>query len=119
MLRSRGVDILINECIINPVLTMGAVFVAYLCAFVAFLYLEIAKPLYNSKGGYTPVVMVVAFLLGLQICNIFLVPIKSGLATFFVAMSFDPEVLENDYPDLYKEMVVLHPKVKECVHPGA
>lgn len=98
---------------------MGSIFVAYISAFIAFLYMEIVKPSYNSKGGYTPVVMVVAFLLGLQICNIFLVPIKSGLATFFVAMAFDPEVLENDFPDLYKQMVVVHPKVEECVRPSA
>jgi hypothetical protein len=34
-------------------------------------------------------------------------------------MAFDPEILERDYPELYDKMVVLHPKVKECVRPGA
>lgn len=117
MLRARGVSVLINENIVNPIMTMGSIFVAYVCAFVAFLYMEIAKPQYNSGGGYTPVVMAVAFFLGLQVCNIFLVPIKSGLATFFVAMAFDPEILEREYPELYNKMLVLHPKVQECVRP--
>lgn len=119
MLKTRGVDCLINECIVNPVLTMGSIFVAYVCAFMAFLYMQIANPAYNSTGGYTPVVMAVAFLLGLQICNIFMVPIKSGISTFFVAMAFDPEILEHDYPELYQQMVVLHPKVTECVRASA
>jgi hypothetical protein len=119
MLRSRGIDALVNECLINPVLTMGSVFVAYVCALIAYLYIELTKPAYNSTGGYTPVVMIVAFLLGLQICNIFLVPIKSGLATFFVAMAFDPEVLEKEFPELYGKMVAVYPKVQECIRPGA
>ncbi|TAQ85817.1 hypothetical protein B7494_g5863 [Chlorociboria aeruginascens] len=101
MMKDRGVDALVNECLINPVLTMGSVFVAYVCSFLAYLYLKFTNPAYNSNHGFTPVVMAFAFLIGLQICNVFLVPIKSGVATFFVAMAFDPEVLINDYPDLY------------------
>src|SRR3978361_1952879 len=102
MMKDRGIDALVNECLINPVLTMGAVFVAYVCAFLAYLYLAFTQPAYNTTGSFTPVVMAFAFLVGLQICNIFLVPIKSGVSTIFVAMAFDPEVLINEYPDLYR-----------------
>jgi hypothetical protein len=84
---------------------MGSVFVAYVCSFLAYLYIEFTNPAYNSGGGFTPVIMAFAFLIGLQICNIFLVPIKSGVATFFVAMAFDPEVLVREYPDLYQRPV--------------
>jgi hypothetical protein len=116
MMKDRGVDALVNECLINPVLTMGSVFVAYVCSFLAYLYIEFTKPAYNANGGYTPVVMAFAFLIGLQICNIFLVPIKSGVATFFVAMAFDPEVLMRDYPDLYAGMVGVYPHVQTMIH---
>lgn len=116
MMKDRGVDALINECLINPVLTMGAVFVAYVCSFLAYLYLEFTSPAYNNGGGFTPIVMAFAFLVGLQICNIFLVPIKSGVATFFVAMAFDPEVLMNEYPDLWQRMVGVYPHVQIMVH---
>lgn len=57
-MKDRGVDALVNECLINPVLTMGAVFVAYACSLLAYLYIEFTKPAYNENGGYTPVVMV-------------------------------------------------------------
>ncbi|TVY71175.1 Protein pns1 [Lachnellula suecica] len=116
MMKTRGVDALVNECLINPVLTMGAVFVAYACSFLAYLYLEFTKPSYNDGSAFTAVVMAFAFLVGLQICNIFLVPIKSGVATFFVAMSFDPEVLINDYPDLYRRLVDVYPHVQTAIH---
>jgi hypothetical protein len=115
-MKDRGVDALVNECLINPVLTMGATFVAYICAFLAYLYLEFTNPSYNSSGSYTPVVMAFSFLIGLQICNIFLVPIKSGVSTFFVAMAFDPEVLINDYPDLYQRMIQVYPHVQQAIH---
>jgi hypothetical protein len=116
MMKDRGIDALVNECLINPVLTMGAVFVAYACALLAYLYIEFTKPAYNSTGGYTPVVMAFAFVIGLQICNIFLVPIKSGVSTFFVAMAFDAEVLMQDYPDLYNRMVQVYPHVQTIMH---
>lgn len=32
MIKNRGIDALINECLIGPVLSMGATFVAYACA---------------------------------------------------------------------------------------
>jgi hypothetical protein len=115
-MRDRGIDALINECLINPVLTMGAVFVAYVCSFLAYLYLEFTAPAYNSTGSFTPVVMAFAFLIGLQICNIFLVPIKSGVSTIFVAMAFDPEVLINEYPDLYRRLVSVYPHVQQAIH---
>lgn len=116
MMKDRGIDALVNECLINPVLTMGSVFIAYVCTFLAYLYLEFTAPAYNSTGSFTPVVMAFAFLVGLQIANVFLVPIKSGVATFFVAMAFDPEVLMRDYPDLYHRMVAVYPHVQTMIH---
>lgn len=116
MMKDRGVDALVNECLINPVLTMGSVFVAYVCCLLSYLYLEFTKPAYNSDGSFTPLVMAFAFLIGLQICNIFLVPIKSGVSTFFVAMAFDPEVLVREYPDLYQRLITVYPHVQQAIH---
>lgn len=116
MMKDRGVDALVNECLINPVLTMGAVFVAYACSLLAYCYIIFTAPAYNSTGGYTPIVMAFSFVIGLQIANIFLVPIKSGVSTFFVAMAFDAEVLMNEYPDLYNRMVQVYPHVQTILH---
>lgn len=44
------------------------------------------QPAYNSRGTYTAVIMAFAFLIGLQIANVFLNPLKSGASTIFVAM---------------------------------
>jgi len=79
MMKDRGIDALVNDCLIGPVLTMGSTFVAYLTTLLAFLYLEFTKPAYNDGGKYTPVVMAFAFLIGLQVCQIFMTPIGSGV----------------------------------------
>jgi hypothetical protein len=69
MIKNRGIDALVNECLIGPVLSMGATFIAYACALLAYLYLIFTSPAYNSDGSYTPVVVAFAFLIGLQVCE--------------------------------------------------
>jgi hypothetical protein len=116
MIKDRGIDALVNECLIGPVLSMGAFFVAYTCAFLAYLYLIFTSPAYNQDGAYTPVVVAFAFLIGLQICQIFTTPLSSGIDTIFVAMAWDPEVLMRDHPDLYHQMIAVYPHVQQAIH---
>jgi len=116
MIKDRGIDALINECLIGPVLGMGAMFVAYACSLLAYLYMVFTSPAYNSTGAYTPVVVAFSFLIGLQICNVFTTPLSSGIDTIFVASAFDPEVMMRDHPDLYYQMVHVYPEVAEAIH---
>lgn len=101
MIKDRGIDALINECLVGPVFSMGAVFVGFATALLAYLYLVFTDPAYNRDGGFTPVVVAFAFLIGVQICNTFTQPLSSGLETIFVACAWDPQVLMRDHPDLY------------------
>lgn len=116
MIKDRGIDALVNECLIGPVLSMGAMFVGYACAFLAYLYLVFKAPDYNQGGAFTPVVVAFAFVIGLQICQIFTTPLSSGLDTIFVAMAWDPEVLMRDHSDLYHQMVAVYPQVQQAIH---
>lgn len=116
MIKNRGIDALVNECLIGPVLTIGATFIAYACALLAYCYLIFTAPAYNSDGSYTPVVVAFAFLIGLQICNVFTTPLSSGIDTIFVASAWDPEVLMRDHPDLYARMVAVYPHVQQAIH---
>jgi hypothetical protein len=116
MIKDRGIDALVNECLVGPVLSMGATFVAYACALLSYLYLVYTNPSYNTTGGFTPVVVAFAFLIGLQICNIFTTPLSSGIDTIFVAMAWDPEVMMRDHPDLYQRMIQVYPEVQQAIH---
>ncbi|KAK5989811.1 Protein PNS1 [Cladobotryum mycophilum] len=116
MIKDRGIDALINDCLIGPVLSFGAIFIGYACALLAYLYLLFTDPVYNRGGGYTPVVMAFAFLIGFQIANIFTTPLSSGIDAIFVAAGWDPQVMMRDHPELYSEMVRVYPKVQEAIH---
>ncbi|KKK12139.1 hypothetical protein AOCH_000696 [Aspergillus ochraceoroseus] len=116
MMKDRGVDALVTDCLIGPVLTMGSVFVSYVCALLAYLYLQFTRPSYNSDGSFTPVIMAFAFVMGLQICQIFMTPISSGIETIFSAMAWDPQVLIQNHPELYYRMVHLYPRVQQAIH---
>ncbi|CAG8161472.1 unnamed protein product [Penicillium salamii] len=116
MMRDRGIDALVQDCLMGPVLTMGSTFVAYVCALLSYLYLQFTKPEYNKDGNFTAVIMAFAFLIGLQVCQVFMTPIGSDVETIFVAMGWDPQVMINDHPDIYYKLVELYPQVQQAVH---
>lgn len=116
MMKDRGIDALVNDCLISPVFTMGSTFAAYLCALLAFFHLQFTDPGYNSGGTFTPVIMAFSFFIGLQVCQIFMTPIRSGVDTIFVAAAWDPDVLMRDHPDFYSRMVAVYPKVQQMIH---
>jgi len=116
LMKDRGIDALVNDCLISPVLTMGAFFVGFLNALLAFLYLELSKPAYNTGGSYTYPVMAFSFFIGAQVCNVFMMPLLSGVDTIFVAAAWDPVVLMNEHPVLWNKMCSTYPKVMESIH---
>jgi hypothetical protein len=66
LFRDRGFDAIINDLLIDNVLTMGSVFVAYATAFLSYLYLKYTAPAYNASGGFNAPVIAFGFLVGLQ-----------------------------------------------------
>ncbi|KAI1264545.1 duf580 domain-containing protein [Xylariaceae sp. FL1019] len=116
MIKQRGIDALINECLLGPVFSFGATFVGYATAFLAYLYLVFTDPVYNQDGSYTPVVVAFSFLIGLQICNVFTTPLSSGIDTIFVASAWDPQRLMENHPDIYHAMIQVYPQVQTAIH---
>jgi uncharacterized membrane protein len=92
-IKNRGIDALINMCLIGPVLSLGATFIGFASALLAYLYVLFTNPAYNKDGTFTPVILAFSFLIGLQICNIFTVPISSGIDTI---VSLDIKECSND-----------------------
>ncbi|RYP35968.1 hypothetical protein DL766_002238 [Monosporascus sp. MC13-8B] len=116
MIKDRGIDALVNECLIGPVLSFGAIFVGYACALLGYVYVTFTNPAYNRGGDYTPVIIAFSFLIGLQICNIFTTPLSSGIDTIFVGAAWDPQALMTNHPDLYRAMVEVYPQVQVAIH---
>ena len=57
-----------------------------------------------------------AFLIGLQICNVFTTPLSSGIDTIFVAAAWEPGKLMQNHPELYDAMVRVYPHVQTAIH---
>jgi hypothetical protein len=46
------------------------------------------------------------------------VPIKSGVATLFVAMAEDPQALAQNFPEIYQVIVSTYPQIQFGVPRG-
>jgi hypothetical protein len=116
LMKNRGMDILVNLCLISPVLSMGAFFVGFSTGLLGYLYLLFTKPPYNTDGSFTGVVIFFSFIIGFQICNVFTTPLASGIDTLFVASAWDPEVLQQNHPELFGEMLKVYPPLGQAMH---
>ncbi|CDK27676.1 unnamed protein product [Kuraishia capsulata CBS 1993] len=110
-MKYKGIDALVNDMLINPALTLYSLFVAYFSALLAYLFLRFTKPAYNSDGGYYAPVVAFSFLIGMQLSNIMNSVIRSGTATFFIALAKDPEVFQMSYPQEFEEVFRNYPQV--------
>lgn len=113
IIRARGIDALINDCLIDKVLSLGVLLISYVAALFSYLYLRYTDPPYNRGGGYYPIVIGFTMVIALQIGNIVTVAIRAGTATFFVALARDPDVFRMSYPTLYDELLRAYPAVRE------
>jgi len=120
MMKARGIDAIINDLLIDNILVMGSLFVAFLTAFLSYLYLKYTNPAYNLAGGFYIPIIAFGFLIGLQMVsptllltnrqmNIAVVAITSGTATLFVAIAEDPDTLKKNFPELYQVIARRYP----------
>jgi hypothetical protein len=66
LIKDRGFEAIINDLLIDNVLTMGSLVIAYITAFLCYLYLKYTDPAYNSSGGFNAPIIAFGFLVGLQ-----------------------------------------------------
>ncbi|RLV91252.1 Protein PNS1 [Spathaspora sp. JA1] len=115
LLRFKGFDVLINDSFINTSLNLYSLFVGYLVALLAFLYLRFTKPEYNASGNFYAPVIAFSFLIAGQITRIALTVIESGVSTFFVALAKDPEVFQMTNRKRFDEIFKNYPQVLEKI----
>ncbi|KAJ1822925.1 putative choline transporter, neither null mutation nor overexpression affects choline transport [Coemansia sp. RSA 2675] len=111
LVKDRGVDALINDCLIGNVLQMGSFLCAAVVALIAWLYITITKPEYNSTGSYTAPIILSAFIIAMSMFMVLLKCIDSGAATTFVCLAEDPEALQRNNPELYRMVRETYPHV--------
>ncbi|KAJ2721942.1 putative choline transporter, neither null mutation nor overexpression affects choline transport [Coemansia sp. Benny D115] len=116
LIKDRGVDALINDCLIGNVLQMGSFLCAAVVALVAWLYITITKPEYNVNGSYTAPIIIAAFIIAMSMFMVLLKCIDSGAATTFVCLAEDPDVMARNNPRLFAMVRESYPQVVRGVH---
>ena len=111
LIRQKGMDALVNECLVGTALGFYALFNAYVCSLLAYLYVKLTKPAYNDDGTFYAPIVAFTFLIAIQISNIVTQPLKSGTSTFFVALAKDPEVYQQSYPNRFQVIAQTYPNV--------
>ena len=112
LMKSRGIDALINDCLVGPVISFAGISVGFLTALLSFLYLEFTKPAYNDSRQFSPVIMAFSFMIGLQISQIIMQPISSigKSSPIFLLVILDSEANTCFLPSgLYLRRDVLGP----------
>lgn len=113
VVKARGIDALINDCLIDHLLTFVQMMLGYTCAMLGYCYLKWTRPDYNSTGGFYAIVTFYSMFIGIQVGATVMMGLRAGTATLFVALAKDPDVFRLSYPEIYNEMLETYPQVRE------
>ncbi|KAI5476925.1 hypothetical protein MNV49_007026 [Pseudohyphozyma bogoriensis] len=113
LFKDRGIDALVNDCLVNNIWTFGSYAVGALCSAFAFIYLKVADPSYvQNDSSVKAVVMLYAFLVGFFISHTLgYGALSSGVSTIFVGLAEDPDALAERDPQLFQIIAQTYPKV--------
>jgi len=96
LVKSHGVDAIINDNLISGVLLMGSIMGGIVSAIVGGLVaLAIARDWWIALA-------VICFLIGMSLVMLTMEVVESGVATIFVCFAMDPQALNRNAPDLYR-----------------
>ncbi|KAI8606205.1 plasma-membrane choline transporter-domain-containing protein [Dissophora ornata] len=111
ILKDRGVEQIINDNLIGNVWGMAGILGGVLSGVASYLYIRFANPSFNSTGEFTYVIVIMAFVMGLQIVFTVGTVIDSGVATTFVCLAEDPAALARTKPELFERIRATWPEV--------
>lgn len=116
LVKSKGIDALINDSLINNVWVFGSYAIGLGCGIFAYAYLSLSNPTYvQNDSGYFSVIILFAVVFGLQIAlALGSGSIGTGCTTMFVCLAEDPGVVAQKDPQLFEALRQAYPQV---VHP--
>lgn len=115
LIKARGLDAVVNDMIIDRVLSTGGLIVAFVCFGSVYLFgISSIRDLPTdtfSVQGLSALYGLVALLLGASIFGVMSTTITSGVATLFVCAAEDPATLARNQPLLFTKMQEVYPAV--------
>lgn len=115
IIQNRGVEQVINDTLIGNVWSMAALIGGVLSALASYAYIQLSDALVGRTTVFTVVVLVTAFVMGLQIVFTVGTVIDSGVVTTFVCLAEDPAALARTKPELFEAIRATWPEVVQGV----
>ncbi|KAJ3066751.1 putative choline transporter, neither null mutation nor overexpression affects choline transport [Podochytrium sp. JEL0797] len=102
LIQYKGIDLIINDCMIGMVLGMGSLFCALFCAFMGFLVVNFNGfgTVGATTGSYLGVCFGCAFIGG-WLFLVLMEVVDSGQSATFVCLAEDPATIQRRLPTLF------------------
>lgn len=114
LFKDRGIDALVNDCLVDNIWIFGSLVVGLLCSGLTYLYfLMFNLKTLNITGQTAEITFIVyAFVIGFFISyTLGFGALSSGVSTIFVGLGEDPGAMARLEPDLYQTIVKAYPEV--------
>lgn len=115
--KSRGVDAIINDSLVDNVLFMGTMVAALICAVACYFFAQSQNMITVIPSddtvltGYKFLMATIGLLIGVVIFSITNSVIDSGTIATFVCLAEDPAALARTKPQLFEEIRQRYPQV--------
>ncbi|CAD6889275.1 unnamed protein product [Tilletia controversa] len=114
LLQQKGVDVIVNDSLVNTVWLMGSFAIGILTALFSYIYLKESN---SNPGESSSIIILASFVFGLQISlSLGAGTIGSGVSTLFVALAEDPEVIATRDPELFEMIRSAYSQVAQPLH---
>jgi len=114
LIKSRGVEAVINDNLVGNVLAMGAIFIGALCALFGFGYIHLfSKNITDTTTIF--ILVVICFFFGFVMTSVVTNVIDSGVTTTFVALAESPDALQRTKPILFERIRREWPQVVQGI----
>ncbi|KAI9202824.1 plasma-membrane choline transporter-domain-containing protein [Polychytrium aggregatum] len=106
----RGFEAIINDNLVDNVISLGGLCVGVLSALVAFFIVDIDKTIPQTTGYYIAY-CVVGFLLGASCFYSMMSVVTSGVSATFVCIADEPATMEKLKPELFERLRATWPDI--------
>ncbi|KAI8811162.1 plasma-membrane choline transporter-domain-containing protein [Cladochytrium replicatum] len=116
LVKSHGIDAIINDSLISNVFSVGAFSCGFLSGVLGYVYINAANGANGIAGEAATarviIVVVGAVLIGLAEFGLLSGVIDSGVTATFVCLAEDPVALSRTKPELYQKIVETYPAIQ-------
>ncbi|OMH78661.1 Protein PNS1 [Zancudomyces culisetae] len=116
LVKSKGIDALVNDILINNLVIMGSLVTGLVCGVLSYVAILIFESSAKSNTGFVVATIAAGFVVGFSIFLIIYGVLESGSSTVFVCLCEDPYSLARTKPELFNAIASTYPDVVQGLY---